>query len=78
MNFNSLTDSEIKSLEEISVILGKCVLEVLVSQKRLTTENVLHQIVAEMEKVSDNDAFQLHRKALAFVGNIKNNRGKLR
>ncbi|HGE6895173.1 hypothetical protein [Serratia ureilytica] len=78
MNFNNLTDSEIKSLEEISVILGKCVLEVLVSQKRLTTENVLHQIVAEMEKVSDNDAFQLHRKALAFVGNIKNNRGKLR
>lgn len=78
MNFNNLTDSEIKSLEEISIILGKCVLEVLVSQKRLTTENVLHQIVAEMEKVSDNDAFQLHRKALAFVGNIKNNRGKLR
>ncbi|MEL5418053.1 hypothetical protein [Serratia nevei] len=78
MNFNNLTDSEIKSLEEISVILGKCVLEVLVSQKRLTTENVLHQIVAEMEKVSDNYAFQLHRKALAFVGNIKNNRGKLR
>ncbi|EMR4173901.1 hypothetical protein ACJ8PU_21230 [Serratia sp. CY81489] len=78
MSINNLTDSEINSLEEISVILGKCVLEVLVSQKRLTTENVLHQIVAEMEKVADNDAFQLHRKALAFVGNIKNNQGKLR
>ncbi|MDU2603319.1 MAG: hypothetical protein E7C58_17790 [Serratia marcescens] len=78
MKTNNLTDSEIKSLEEISTILGKCVLEILVSQKRLTTENFLYQIVAEMEKAADNDAFQLHRKALAFVGNIKNNRGRLR
>lgn len=42
----------------------------LFAKKIVNTDNILSQIVAEMEKASDNDEFQLYRDTLEFVGTL--------
>ncbi|SMP82403.1 Biofilm development protein YmgB/AriR [Serratia sp. CC22-02] len=71
MNIQKLTESEMQSLDKMSALLGRCVMDILVRKKNLNTDNVLSQIVTEMERASDNEEFQLYRKVLEFVGTIK-------
>ncbi|EPA6639525.1 biofilm development regulator YmgB/AriR family protein [Serratia bockelmannii] len=54
----------------MSKALGRCVIAILVRKKIVNTDNILSQIVAEMEKASDNDEFQLYRNTLEFVGTL--------
>ncbi|WP_421105913.1 hypothetical protein [Serratia marcescens] len=70
MSIHYLTDSETHNLEQVSMVLGKCVIGLLVRKKMVNTDNILSQIVAEMEKASDNDEFQLYRDTLEFVGTL--------
>ncbi|RFT79970.1 hypothetical protein DX900_15485 [Serratia marcescens] len=70
MSIHYLTDSETQNLEKVSTVLGRCVIDLLVRKKIVNTDNILSQIVAEMEKASDNDEFQLYRNTLEFVGTL--------
>lgn len=70
MSIHYLTDSETQNLEKVGTVLSRCVIDLLVRKKIVNTDNILSQIVAEMEKASDNDEFQLYRDTLEFVGTL--------
>ncbi|HBK4608571.1 biofilm development regulator YmgB/AriR family protein [Serratia nematodiphila] len=68
MRIDYLNEDEKQKLKSVELIIGHCVVILLAKKMRISTENILSQIVIEMESTPDENKFKLYRAALEFLG----------
>ncbi|WP_129543267.1 biofilm development regulator YmgB/AriR family protein [Serratia sp. 1D1416] len=74
MRVDYLDENELHTLKNVELVIGHCVVTLLIKKMRITTENILSQIVIEMESTPDESKFKLYRTALEFLGTNAKNR----